>query len=297
MSNAFAFSQSVTPETLARTVHRVARARPRISTPQFHVLNLDARMRGGAFDPFLGVDHFHMRVPMFPPHPHAGFCALTYLFEDSEGALVCRDSLGHTAVVHAGDLYWTTAGRGIVHEEVPQKPGHTVHGLQIFVNLPARMKRMPPSVHHLNAPYVPVRLTESGARVRVVVGSFEDATSPHVPVVPVTLLDVSIAPSGTFEHRCEGDANAIAYVLAGNGAFGARSRFVRRDDAATFAHDGDRLRVWAGKQGMRLVLLTGRPLRERVVSRGPFFMSSVDDLEAAFEDYRLGRMGALDASF
>src|SRR5207253_5326412 len=87
-------------------------------------------------DPFLGIDHFSMRVPRSPPHPHAGFCALTYVFEDSEGALVSRDSLGHTSVVHPRDLCWTTAGRGIVHEEVPES-GRVVHGLQVFVNLPA----------------------------------------------------------------------------------------------------------------------------------------------------------------
>jgi hypothetical protein len=172
-----------------------------------------------------------------------------------------------------------------------------VHGLQIFVNLPAQKKRMAPSVQHLDAPYVPLVLTESGARVRVVVGRFEEAESPLAAVVPITLLDVTIAPSGTFEHPCSAETNAIAYVLAGNGAFGARGRFVRRADAATFAQDGDRIRVWAGKQGMRLVLLAGRPLHERIVARGPFIMSSAEDIEEAFADYRVGRMGTLNASF
>src|SRR5215813_11030501 len=100
MSNAFALPATILSGAL-RGVDSVARARTRINTPQFRVLNLNPRARGAAYDPFLGVDHFHMRVPMFPPHPHAGFCALTYLFEDSEGALVCRDSLGQTAIVHA----------------------------------------------------------------------------------------------------------------------------------------------------------------------------------------------------
>lgn len=281
----------------SRNVSRVVRARKRIDTRQIRVVNLGARQLRSAFDPFLGIDHFVMRVPMFPPHPHAGFSALTYLFEDSEGALLCRDSLGHAAVVHPGDLRWTTAARGIVHEEAPERPGLTVHGLQIFVNLAARQKRLPPAVQHLDSPYVPVLVGEGGTRVRVVLGSSSGVASPLAPPTAVTLLDAAIPPRGRFEHRLDPHENALAYILAGNGACGGEARFLRCGDACSFAHDGDRVEVRAGRDGMRLLLFAGRPLRERVVARGPFIMSSEADLDEAFLDYRLGKMGRLEASF
>jgi redox-sensitive bicupin YhaK (pirin superfamily) len=281
----------------SRNVGRVVRARARVRTPHLRILNLSARQLPAAFDPFLGIDHFFMHVPMFPPHPHAGFSALTYLFEDSPGAFVCRDSLGHTAIVAPGDLRWTTAGRGIVHEEVPERPGRMVHGLQIFVNLSAEQKLMPASVEHLTASRVPVATSAGGARVRVVVGASCGVASPLAPPTPITLLDVTVPPQGHFEHLLAPEENAVASVLAGNGTFGPTHRFVRRGDAATFAHDGASLEVRAGREGMRLALLAGAPLRQPIVARGPFIMSSAADVDQAFDEYRLGRMGRLEASF
>jgi redox-sensitive bicupin YhaK (pirin superfamily) len=286
-----------TTQGAPRSVGRVARARLRVRTTVYRAANLNAQQLRGAFDPFLGVDHFQMRVPMFAPHPHAGFCALTYVLDESEGALVSRDSQGHAIVLRGGDLCWTTAGRGIVHEEVPEEPGQVVHGLQIFVNLPARLKRVSPSVHHLEAARVPVVRCEGGARVRVVVGSFEHAASPLAAAVPITLLDVTLPPDACFEHTSAADENAMAYVLRGNGGFGAENRFVRRADAASFAHDGDRIQVRAGSHGMRIIVFAGRPLHEPIVARGPFIMSAEEEIEAAFEDYRSGRMGRLEPSF
>src|SRR5437773_2520808 len=132
---------------VSRSIARVTRAQSRVGTPLVRVDNLTAYQL--PLDPFLGIDCFTMRVPRSPPHPHAGFCALTYLFDDAEGGLVARDSLGHTTRLEPGDLAWTTAGRGLVHEEVPASPDRAARGLQIFVNLPAELKRVPPRVLHL----------------------------------------------------------------------------------------------------------------------------------------------------
>jgi redox-sensitive bicupin YhaK (pirin superfamily) len=108
-----------------------------------------------SLDPFLSVDHFWMSQPTFAPHPHAGFNAVTYLFEDSQTSFINRDSLGHQVEIAPGDLHWTQAGAGLMHEELPRDMGRAAHGLQIFVNLPAAAKHAPPQVHHVDAADMP----------------------------------------------------------------------------------------------------------------------------------------------
>jgi redox-sensitive bicupin YhaK (pirin superfamily) len=248
-------------------------------------------------DPFLGIDHFTLRVPRSPPHPHAGFCALTYVLDDSEGSLVTRDSLGHAAILRPGDLCWTTAGRGIVHEEVPAQPGVPVHGLQVFVNIPSGLKRMPASVQYLDARSVPVLRAPGGARARVVVGRSGDCVSPLLTPAEVSLVDVTAPPGGRFEHPLDPAETAMALVLAGNGFCSPTSRMLRAGEVGSFARDGDRLEVRAGRSGIRIAIFAGRALREPIVAGGPFIMSTDDELEQAMGDYRSGRMGSLKPSF
>jgi redox-sensitive bicupin YhaK (pirin superfamily) len=108
-----------------------------------------------AIDPFLSVDHFRMSAPTFPPHPHAGFSAVTYLFSDSETGFINRDSLGHRLEISPGAVHWTQAAAGVMHEEYPREPGKQAHGFQIFVNLAASQKHAAPSVKHAGAPDMP----------------------------------------------------------------------------------------------------------------------------------------------
>jgi redox-sensitive bicupin YhaK (pirin superfamily) len=116
----------------------------------------------GQLDPFLAIDHFEMALPFFPPHPHAGFSAVTYLFPQSQNGFVNRDSRGEALQIHPGDLHWTAAGSGVVHEEVPITRGVVCHGLQIFVNLHSSKKWMAPQALHLAAAQVPV--VDAGGR-------------------------------------------------------------------------------------------------------------------------------------
>ncbi|AFC86946.1 pirin family protein [Frateuria aurantia] len=150
-------------------------------------------LRGVAslIDPFIGVDHAWMSGPTFPPHPHAGFSAVSYVFLDSETGINNRDSIGTQNLIRPGGLHWTTAGRGIVHEEVPAETGKMVHSLQIFVDLPAEQRHVEPFPLILEPQDTPV-IHMPGIKVRVPLGSYRDARSPLTPPTDVTMLDISI---------------------------------------------------------------------------------------------------------
>lgn len=167
-------------------------------------------LRGVAewIDPFLGVDHAWMSGPTFPPHPHAGFSAVSYLFLDSETGITNRDSIGNHNLIEPGGLHWATAGSGIVHEEVPAETGKTVHSLQIFVNLAPALRDMAPGSLSLAPQDIPV-VTREGVKVRVPLGQFADVRSPLNPPTNVTVLDISL----------DEGAELILPIEAGHSAF------------------------------------------------------------------------------
>lgn len=169
-------------------------------------------LRGVAalIDPFLGIDHAWMSAPTFPPHPHAGFSAVSYLFLDSETGIDNRDSLGTRNLIRPGGLHWATAGSGIVHEEVPAEAGKTVHSLQIFVNLAPERQYIAPFALTLEPQDVPV-VQLPGAKVRVPVGRFRDARSPLTPPTEVTMLDISLEEGA--ELAVPIDAGHCAFVM------------------------------------------------------------------------------------
>lgn len=150
-------------------------------------------LRGAAalIDPFIGVDHAWMSAPTFPPHPHAGLAAVSYVFPDSEIGLANRDSIGSENLIQPGGVHWMAAGTGVVHEEVPAGPDKTVHSLQIFVNVPAAKRAAAPHVLSLSPQQVPVVLLP-GARVRVVSGEFGGRRAPGEAPVDVDMLDISL---------------------------------------------------------------------------------------------------------
>lgn len=145
-----------------------------------------------ALNPFLGVDHAWMSGPTFPPHSHAGFSAVSYLFLDAETGIDNQDSAGTKNLISPGGIHWASAGSGIVHEEVPAEPGKTVHSLQIFVDLPDEYRTAAPFALSLEPEDIPV-VEFPGVTVRVPVGKFGDTRSPMAPPTDVTLLDVTLA--------------------------------------------------------------------------------------------------------
>ena len=220
-------------------------------------------LRGVAelINPFLGVDHAWMSGPTFPPHSHVGFSAVSYLFLNSETGIHNRDNIGTRNLIRPGGLHWTTAGRGIVHEEVPAETGKTVHSLQIFVDLPPARKNVEPFPLMLEPQDVPV-VQLPGVKVRVPVGSFADARSPLAPPTDVTMLNISLEEGAELAVPIE--AGHAAFVMP---FFGTAS--VNGQD---FDHYALRLPVFPARQApqtitlqaphgsAKVMLFSGRPL-------------------------------------
>lgn len=248
-----------------------------------------------SLDPFLNLDDFMMSEPTFPPHPHAGFSAVTYMFEDSEGAFLNRDSLGDRSRIEPGALHWTQAARGMMHEEVPERGGVACHGLQMFVNLRDEHKRAPPAAYHASRAEVPDVRPAEGARVRVLAGAFGGVASPMAKLLtPLTFLEVHLDAGVTVELEAPEGHNAFAMIIRGGGAVGGEA--VRAHEAVRFARDGEHVRVEGGPAGMQLLFGEGAPLGEPVVFGGPFAMTRAEDLDDARARYARGEMGRLEPS-
>jgi hypothetical protein len=149
----------------------VARAPESSHGGNFSVYRLDLARLEGFVHPILGFDHFRMSGPTFASHPHAGFSAVSFVFEDSPGALRNRDSLGHDLIVQPGELLWTQAGSGVIHDEFPATRGAPIHGLHLFVNLSSKNKHIEPRMLHATIGAIPVSTDEAGNRTRVLTGS------------------------------------------------------------------------------------------------------------------------------
>jgi len=235
-------------------------------------------------DPFVLVDHFRMSEPAFAPHPHAGFSAVTYLFDDSQTGLVSRDSLGGLHTIAPGGLHWTVAGRGVVHDEFPAEAGCQAHGLQIFVNLPAEQKLRAPAVMRLGPGEMPQRRGEGWRAVQ----AFGPDSGLALPS-PAALEVVDIEPGAGFDVRLPAGEQGFVLVIQGSGqvadlALAAGCGFT--------VAEGGAVRVTADT-ALRLACFAGRPLHEPVVRHGPFVMSDEGQVVAALHRFQSGAMGRL----
>lgn len=286
----------------ARTIRSVVAAVPlrfQRMTDGFGAYGLRA---GGpiTLDPFLNLDDFQMSEPTFPPHPHAGFSAITYMFEDSEGAFINRDSLGDRSRIEPGAFHWTQAARGMMHEEVPERRGEMCHGLQMFVNLRGEHKLREPRAFHIAATDVPTARPSEGARIRILAGSFGDLHSPlHDLLTPVTFLDVHLDAGAVVEIEAPAEMTAFGLVVRGSGTVGPEgdATSVLAHTGVGFAGDGSHVRLCGGDTGLQILVGAGYPIREPVVFGGPFVMTTEKDLREAEQRFRSGHMGALKASF
>lgn len=253
---------------------------------------------GLAIDPFLVLSDFQMPQPFFPPHPHAGFSVMTYMFPDSPGAFINRDSLGDHSRIEPGALHWTQAARGIQHEEVPEVPGQGCHGLQMWVNLAAQHKHADPGAAHVDAADIPEQRPAPGVRLRVVAGSSGEARARYETLTEFTLLDVYLEPGATLLHRLPAGDNAFLMAIDGAGAVvgPAGPTAVGEHTVALFDHEGEQLRVRAGDRPFHCLLAHGRPLGEPVVFGGPFVMNTHGQIAAARERFARGEMGRLEPS-
>jgi redox-sensitive bicupin YhaK (pirin superfamily) len=267
------------------------------------------------FDPFLLLDDFRNDRPAdyaagFPWHPHRGIETITYVLA---GTVDHADSLGNRGSIGPGSVQWMTAGRGIVHQEMPHGDGDgRMHGFQLWANLPAAHKMTAPRYQDVGPAEIPVRSEDDGSIVRVICGSLGDTRGPVDGIAAEPqYLDVSVAPGRRLRLPVDTYRHAFAYVFAGEGHFGNAStpRAVRTERVgegdelhAEGRHEapaagnrslvlfdgGDEVVVDAGREGVRFLLVSGRPLEEPVAWYGPIVMNTAAELETAFRQLRDG---------
>ncbi|MGV7123106.1 pirin family protein [Sphingopyxis sp. 550A] len=208
--------------------------------------------------PFIGVDHAWMAGPTFPPHRHAGIAAVSYVFSDSESAIANRDDLGNQNVIEPGGLHWLTAGRGVVHEEVPAHEGRTVHSLQIFVALPPTAATGEPFAISLVPHEIPI-VQRPGAIVRVALGSFEGAVSPLSPPTPVTMLDIALDSRAEFEMPLPARETAFFIPISGQVAVDGVVFDIERPEALLYPAEREKrvIHLVAGEAPARIMCFAG----------------------------------------
>ena len=249
-------------------------------------------------DPFLMLDEFSSFDPndyiaRFPSHPHRGFETVTYLLD---GHMLHEDHLGHRGDLKSGAVQWMSAGRGIIHSEMPQQEKGRMRGFQLWINLPAREKMKPASYRDIDPSEIPAVDLPGGGRAKVIAGTLQlaDRSVPG-PIQGLSTdplyLDVELPARGAFSHPINSEYNAFIYVFEGGasvGPAGAAKELATHSGGALAR--GDQVEVSAGANGARFLLLAGRPLGEPVVQYGPFVMNTREEIEQAIRDYQSGEL-------
>ena len=244
-------------------------------------------------DPFLLLDEFGTDNPGdyiagFPAHPHRGFETVTYMLD---GRMRHKDNHGHEGVLVPGAVQWMTAGRGIVHSEMPEQHAGRMRGFQLWLNLPADAKMSEPAYQEFGPDRIPCASPARGVHVKVIAGQVGAVTGPVVQrATDPTYLDVELDPQATFVHSLPRGHAAFVYVFEGelSIATGSRTTGLPQHSLAVLG-DGAQVRLQSGAVAGRAILVAGRPLREPVARYGPFVMNTEGQLRQAFEDYQNGR--------
>jgi redox-sensitive bicupin YhaK (pirin superfamily) len=293
-----------------RPVKRIVSSKPTIEGAGVHLRRAFGFGDTTEFDPFLLLDDFRNDRPDeyragFPWHPHRGIETITYVLA---GNVEHGDSLGNRGNLGAGDVQWMTAGRGIMHQEMPQGDDKgRMHGFQLWANLPSSLKMTAPRYQDIKAPEIPEITDDDGTRVRVVCGDFRGKTGPVEGVAAdPRYLDVWVPPGKRKTLPVELERHAFAYVFEGSGNFrGASAPFgvltektdgkneilVREQTgnrSLVLFDSGDEVTVQAGDEGIRFILVSGKPIKEPVAWYGPIVMNSQAELQQAFTELRGG---------
>lgn len=253
------------------------------------------------FDPFLMLDEFFSDDPDdylagFPSHPHRGFETVTYMID---GHMRHEDNFGHRGDVGPGDVQWMTAGRGIIHSEMPQQAAGRMRGFQLWINLPAREKMKPAAYREIPSHDIPTVALAGGGEARVIAGDLDHAgRTTQGPIQGLSTeplyFDLRLPADAAVTVPTPAHHNAFLYVYEGNAVVGegaaARPLPYR---AAGLLTPGGNVQLRAGPQGMRALLLAGKPIGEPVVQYGPFVMNTAYEIQQAIVDYQRGELAVL----
>ena len=293
-----------------RPVAKLIKAKPTLEGAGVHLRRAFGFGNTSEFDPFLLLDDFRNDIPDdylagFPWHPHRGIETITYVLR---GTVDHGDSLGNRGTLGAGDVQWMTAGRGILHQEMPQgDPEGRMHGFQLWANLPSLLKMSAPRYQDIPAIEIPEVIDDDGTKVRVVVGDFWGKVGPVEGVAAdPRYLDISVPPGKRKTFKVEVDRHAFAYIFAGSGAFVSASapfgvltekeidgqevklREQTGNRSLVVFDRGDEVTVQAGEEGVRFLLVSGKPIEEPVAWYGPIVMNTQAELNQAVSELRSG---------
>ncbi len=245
-------------------------------------------------DPLLLLDCFESDDPDdyiagFPDHPHRGFETVTYILA---GRMRHKDNAGHEGVIEPGGVQWMTAGRGIVHSEMPEQENGLLMGFQLWINLPAAEKMTAPGYQEFVAADIPVETLDGGGTVTVIAGETNRGTVGPAkrPATDPRYFDVELPGDGVFEQRIPVSHQAVIYVLDGGAQVGTQHKPIASKTLGVLS-EGDDVQVTADGEGVRFLLIAGRRLNEPVARGGPFVMNTKQEVLQAFSDYQNNRFG------
>ncbi len=292
-----------------RPIKRLVKARPTIEGAGVHLRRAFGFGQTDDYDPFLLLDDFRNEKPEdylagFPWHPHRGIETITYVLA---GTVEHGDSMGNSGTIGAGDIQWMTAGSGIIHQEMPKGDAMgRMHGFQLWANLPAALKMVDPHYQEVKAADIPEVTEDDGTSARIVCGKFRGKRGPvdGIAADPI-YLDITVPPGLKKTLPVETERNAFAYIFEGAGKFCNASKPLsvptesvgwlnteppkEADNRSLVLFDrGDEISVQAGDEGVRFLLVSGKPLREPVAWYGPIVMNTQEELQTAFEELQKG---------
>ncbi len=242
-------------------------------------------------DPFLMLDAFGSDNPDdyiagFPDHPHRGFETVTYMLS---GLMRHRDSAGHEGLLGTGGVQWMTAGRGVIHSEIPEQKDGVMEGFQLWLNLPAQNKMAEPWYRDFSSEQIPEYVTKDNARVRVISGSSNGVTGAVTRQITEPIyLDVHVPDGVAFETAIPKSHNAFIYVYRGAVKVGDVQLESKRMGILSNTTTADSLKITATKEA-RFILVAGKPLNEPIVQYGPFVMNTQEEIHRTLDDFRSGR--------
>jgi redox-sensitive bicupin YhaK (pirin superfamily) len=240
-------------------------------------------------DPFLMLDEFYSDNPDdylagFPDHPHRGFETVTYILD---GHMLHQDHLGNRGDLKSGGVQWMTAGRGIIHSEMPQQSEGRMRGFQLWINLPAKEKMKPAGYQDLQASDIPEVALGDG-KIRLIAGTYQGKKGAITGgTTDATYFDVHLPAGQTFRHSVPDGYSVYLYPYEGELSVGGKP--LRRQAGGVLSAKGD-VEVVAGKDETRFLLLSGKPIGEPIVQYGPFVMNSVEEVQQAIRDYQSGAL-------
>ncbi|MFW9870582.1 MAG: pirin family protein [Candidatus Thorarchaeota archaeon] len=274
-----------------RRIKTVFKSRPTLEGAGVRLKRVFGYHETDLMDPFLLLDHFGSENPDdymkgFPWHPHRGIETITYMIS---GQVKHEDSLGNAGTIESGDVQWMTAGSGIIHQEMPNRSNGLMMGFQLWANLPSSSKMMHPRYRDIKDSDIPVVVTESGAKVRIICGKLDGKCGPVTEIVTdPEYMDVIVPAGKKFTHSVKKGHTVFAYVFEGNGYFDEDKEQLIESDHLVLFEDGDQIIAQAEDKQLRFLLVSGMPIGEPIAWYGPIVMNNREELDLAFREYREG---------